>query len=163
QGLYAQATEAYLGALAISQEIHEDMGVAAIGHDLAEIYEDQGRYADAYNTLQRSLEIYERLKVKHDLAESRAPLARLLLERSRACSWSSGRRKRPQRSWNGPTQWPRKPRPKASCPRSCSCGASCCASRARPSRPRRLSRKPTSRPTCPGRRRSPSSRASPSA
>jgi len=80
QGLYAPATEAFLGALAISQEIHEEMGVAAIGHDLAEIYADQGRYADAYNTLQRSLEIYERLKVKHDLAEVRAPLGHLLLE-----------------------------------------------------------------------------------
>ena len=79
QGHYDQAIEAYLAALALSSG---DQGGDGRGlrcsHDLAEVYADQGRYADAYGGLQKSLEIYTRLQEKHDLAETHAALGHLL-------------------------------------------------------------------------------------
>ncbi len=79
QGHYDQAVESYLAALALSTEIKEEMGVASLYHELAEVYADQGRYADAYGGLQKSLEIYTARQEKPDLAGARAALGNLLV------------------------------------------------------------------------------------
>jgi tetratricopeptide (TPR) repeat protein len=78
QGLYDQALEAYLAALPLYKEIEQEMGVAMVHHDLAEIYGAQGRYADAVAAVQQSVDIYQHLEVVHDIAEARAPLGHLL-------------------------------------------------------------------------------------
>ncbi len=69
-GQYEEAIEALLAALPIFQEIQQPLGVATVQLDLAEIYSAQGRYADAYQLLQKSLEINQQLELGYDLAET---------------------------------------------------------------------------------------------
>ena len=79
QGHYDQALEAFLAALPIAQEIEDEMGVAVIQEDLAEIYVKQGRYADAHNSLRQSLDIYAKDGIEAGIAEVKAPLGNLLV------------------------------------------------------------------------------------
>ncbi len=79
QGLYEQASEAFLAALPLFQEIHHETGAAYCHQDLADIYASQGRYADAFDSLLQSLAIHQGLGVAHEIAEVKAPLGRLLI------------------------------------------------------------------------------------
>jgi tetratricopeptide (TPR) repeat protein len=79
QGLYAEAVESYLAALPVFQEIHQEMGVAMVQHELGGIYASQGRYADAFKALRQSLELYSNLHEAHDTAEVKAALGHLLV------------------------------------------------------------------------------------
>jgi tetratricopeptide (TPR) repeat protein len=78
QGLYDKAIEAFLAALPLFKQVERETGVAAVQQDLAGIYARQGRYGDAYASLEQSLEIYVRHK-SHDVADVQADLAHLLI------------------------------------------------------------------------------------
>ncbi|HEY7819241.1 MAG TPA: tetratricopeptide repeat protein, partial [Vicinamibacteria bacterium] len=80
QGLYSEALESLLAALAIFQEIHYTMGVVDAQRNLAEIYANQGRYGDALAALEQQLKLVEEeVPTEHELADARAPLGRLLV------------------------------------------------------------------------------------
>jgi len=61
-------------ALAIFQELEHRQGVAETQAHLADAYSGQGRYRDAYQALQGSLEISGEIGVEHDLARARTQL-----------------------------------------------------------------------------------------
>lgn len=69
-----------LGALSITQEIGERERVAETQTELAWIYLDQGRFGDAYNALQQSLEIYLGFQSKYNIASVKTSLGRLFID-----------------------------------------------------------------------------------
>jgi tetratricopeptide (TPR) repeat protein len=81
QGLYDVAIESLLAALSIFQEINYVMGIVDAQRNLAEIYVNQGRYADAFASLQQQIAlVVEEVPTEHELADARAPLGRLLVK-----------------------------------------------------------------------------------
>jgi tetratricopeptide (TPR) repeat protein len=81
QGLYDQSLESLLSALTLFQEIRYVMGVVDVQRSLAEIYQSQGRYADAFASLQQQLQIVtDEFPTEHELTDARAPLGRLLVK-----------------------------------------------------------------------------------
>jgi ATP/maltotriose-dependent transcriptional regulator MalT len=68
----------------VFQEIHQPIGIGMAHSGLAEVYTRQGRYADAWSSLQTALQTYTELKADHDIAEVKAPLGRLAAVLGRA-------------------------------------------------------------------------------
>jgi tetratricopeptide (TPR) repeat protein len=80
QGLYDEALEAFLAALPLFQEINYVMGVVETQRNSAEIYRSQGRYADAYASLQQQHQlVHDEIPTEHEIADAKAPLGRLLV------------------------------------------------------------------------------------
>ncbi len=67
-GQHRKAIDALLTALPIYQEIGQSLGVGLVQVELAEAYEVQGRYSDAYQSLQQRLRIREEKGLGSDKA-----------------------------------------------------------------------------------------------
>ncbi|HEX2465752.1 MAG TPA: hypothetical protein VHR17_14110, partial [Thermoanaerobaculia bacterium] len=79
QGLYAEAIEALLESLSLSEPSEDEMAMASAHRLLGEIYRDQGRYQDAFAAMSKSMDFFTRIHAGHDIAELKPIIGGLLV------------------------------------------------------------------------------------